>query len=103
MSIFSENLKFIRVQSGLNQTKLSSISKVSQAAISQLETGERTPTNAMLLKLSIALACDLHDLTGSDMGKIREHDIIADKIKKANPKQLDEINTIIDYVLSKKS
>jgi transcriptional regulator with XRE-family HTH domain len=102
MSIFSENLKFLRNCKELTQTQLSKSSGVSQAAISQLETGERIATKSMIFKLCKVFECNAKELTGSDHGLNREQDMIIEKVKKANSHELEEINLIIDYVMQRK-
>ena len=50
-----ERMKAIRESKGLSQLELSLSSGVSQTAISQMETGKKSPTLATFLKLCDAL------------------------------------------------
>lgn len=51
---------------GLNSAQLAAACGVSAAAISQLETGKRQPSVALLKKLAAALRIDLEQLTSGD-------------------------------------
>jgi transcriptional regulator with XRE-family HTH domain len=57
------NLKTIRIARGLTQDNLSSLTGISQTALSRLERGERNPRPATVRLLALVLGCDRRDLT----------------------------------------
>ncbi len=52
MKIFSEKLKQLRIENGLNQTQLGQVLSVDQRTISNWENAIREPNYDMLLKIS---------------------------------------------------
>lgn len=62
MSDFGARLYEIRKQKGYSQAKLSKVSGVSQQAISNIETGTRSPTEETMKMLAEGLRIPLSDL-----------------------------------------
>lgn len=77
---FAEKLKQTREQANLSQQMLSEISGVSQAAISAIERGARSPTEPTMLMLAEALHCPISFLLGKD-NKRSISDLAPDEIK----------------------
>ena len=57
-----KHLKMLRVQAGLSHNKLALKAGVTRPAISQIESGKRTPTLVVCLKLARALDQQLGEL-----------------------------------------
>jgi len=62
-SIIGGRVVALRKRLGMSQRKLAKRSGVSQATLSRLENGERTPTIPDLLKLARALGCAYSELS----------------------------------------
>jgi len=62
-------LKVWREYRGFTLADLAAKCRVTPAAISQIETGKRSPSVELLLKLSRALDCDMDDLIKDDIGE----------------------------------
>lgn len=63
--IISGNIKELRNKLGWNQAKLAAEAKISGAALSKIEQGDkRVPTIVVLRKLAGALKVDVHEITG---------------------------------------
>lgn len=81
-----ENLKRIRKARGLTQEELGNIVGVSKSSISQYESGNKTPSFEIALKLAEALDCESADLVSA-------RDIIANiKQKIATINNVEEEN-----------
>ena len=78
-----KRLKTIREGKGLSQLELSLISGVSQTAISQMETGKKSPTLATILRL-----CDALDVSPQSVIVISSDD---DKQRESDKKTVIEI------------
>lgn len=79
MSVLADNIKFLRVQNNLSQSKLSGICGVDQALICQLETGVNT--NPKLITLT-SLAGGLHATVAQLIGEeeiVRNEDVSQDE------------------------
>jgi len=57
-----KRIKTVRVAKGLSQARLSHLSSVSQAYISELEADEKNPTISIVQKLATALGVKVSDL-----------------------------------------
>lgn len=79
-----ENLKKIRKARGLTQEELGKIVGVSKSSISQYESGTKTPSFEVGLKLAEALDCESADLVSARdiITTIREKTIILNEGKK---------------------
>ncbi len=64
-----ERLQTLRIKSGFTQKELASRLGVSPSIISGYETGERTPSAEILLKLSGLLHCSTDYLLGIDVNR----------------------------------
>jgi len=60
-----ENLKKFRKAKGLKQKELADIVGVSESSISQYESGKKTPSFEIALKLAEALDCESADLVST--------------------------------------
>ena len=78
-----KRLKTIREGKGLSQLELSLMSGVSQTAISQMETGKKSPTLATILRL-----CDALDVSPQSVIVISSDD---DKQRESDKKTVIEI------------
>lgn len=78
-----KRLKTIREGKGLSQLELSLMSGVSQTAISQMETGKKSPTLATILRL-----CDALDVSPQSVIVISSND---DKQRESDKKTVIEI------------
>lgn len=61
-----KTLRDIRKAKGINQFQLADMVNVTQAAISQYESGERFPKRDTLIKLAKVLGCTVDDLIEGD-------------------------------------
>ena len=68
VSDFGERLRRIRTEKGLSQEDLANTLGITQAAISQLESGRRVATPKTVMRLAEALQTDIEDLAGEDEG-----------------------------------
>ena len=66
MSDFGEYLSRIRTEKGLSQQDLADALGMTQAAISQLESGKRVATPKTVKRLAEALQVDIEELAGED-------------------------------------
>ena len=66
MGTFATNLIAIRTSRGLSQAKLAKISGVSQAMISMIESGERSPTESTMNMLAKSLNVPISVLVSED-------------------------------------
>lgn len=55
----------LRKKAGLTQAELARITKVTQSAVSQWETGLATPNTSKLPNIAKALGCEIRELYGS--------------------------------------
>ena len=62
------NLERLRRQRGLSLERLAGLAGVSRAMLGQIETGESTPTIALLWKIARGLDVRFADLLGDDAG-----------------------------------
>ena len=60
--IFGERIRELRQKRGLTQVELSERSGYPQGRISEIERGGRAPTLMTMIRLAIALECDLTQL-----------------------------------------
>lgn len=95
----SENLKSLRFSKNLTQKQLAEGSGITQASISQIESGVRSPTEKIINKLCSFLECKPKDILLVDSDKFSIKDVVLQKINIANKRQLEEINTICNYVM----
>ena len=61
-----ERIKELREQMGVSQNKLAKLAGMSQAAISIIESGKKSPTVDTLGRIAQAIGCTVSDLTGMD-------------------------------------
>ncbi len=60
--IFARNLRRVRLEKGLSQESLASLSGLHRTYIGSVERGERNISIDNMAKIAIALNCTLHDL-----------------------------------------
>lgn len=70
----SDNIKALRNSVGWNQSKLANQAKISGAALSKIEQGERVPTIVVLRKLANALKVEINEITGEQPIKRSEQE-----------------------------
>ena len=78
---FSSNLKAARERAHLSQRELAKQSGVSQQAISVIEKGERSPSEATMKMLADALGCSVADLMNGDTLEGSEYALTAEEKK----------------------
>lgn len=78
---FSSNLKAARERARLSQRDLAKQSGVSQQAISVIEKGGRSPSEATMKLLADALGCSVADLMNGDSIDGSEYALTADEKK----------------------
>lgn len=61
-----ERIKQYRIENGLTQKEMAKALNASQNAISNYETGVRTPTVKKLMAIATLLGCSIADLTTSE-------------------------------------
>lgn len=98
-----------RKKQGLNQTQVAKMAKITPAALSQIESGIRTPTVPILFRIANVLGVSLDYLTGSTKNS-ELHDLLQNEHVKsfykdfqsldANDKELILKN--IEFLKSKK-
>ena len=104
-------LRKIRKEKGLTMKQLGAIVGVTEAAISQYETGKREADFETLLKISEALDCTVDYLLGREIQKekpgVNEDDelsekkkLVINKIKNMDDGQIEAIDRIADSILS---
>jgi transcriptional regulator with XRE-family HTH domain len=103
MSVFSENLRSLRIKANLKQGALAEKAGIVQAAISQLENAVRPPTPVMLKKLCDALGVNPSELTGADMGTTAERTVLLRNMNKMKPEQLEDLARYSSYILDRQS
>ncbi len=69
MSVIATRIKEARMVLKLSQAELAERAGLTPSAISQFESGDRTPSYESLTKLSVALKVDLNFLSGKDESK----------------------------------
>ena len=107
---FAKNLKEARLKAKLSQKELANISGVSQQAISVIEKGERSPSEATMILLAYALGCTITDLmapqpkekpapaSGSELTP--EGIRIAEKIDRLSADSRRELEKYVDYLVA---
>lgn len=65
LDAFPENLRELRTKVGLSQAALSRLSGISQARISQWESGDGDPAMRQVVKLTECLGCTMEQLFAS--------------------------------------
>lgn len=108
---FAKNLKEARLKAKLSQKELANISGVSQQAISVIEKGERSPSEATMILLAYALGCTITDLmaphpkeekpaptNGSELTP--EGIRIAEKIDRLSAESRRELEKYVDYLVA---
>src|SRR6266566_1685022 len=64
---FGQRLARVREDGGLSQSALARRVEVSQSAVSQMESGERSPSYTMLVELADALGVSVAHLVGAEV------------------------------------
>jgi len=102
MSGFAENLRQIRDARGLTQSELADRMGVAQAFISQLETGRRRPSPALIGRIATALDVDAAVLTkGEEVSEVKANELFR-KLKGLSPDALDEVEDYLKYLQHKR-
>ena len=97
MSKFIENLKKARKMKGINQEDLAKSLKVSQASISQFESGERVPTESCLKGMAEILEVTVEELVGGDGTVIGQNRLIQ-KIRGLSLESIEQLSEQADYL-----
>jgi transcriptional regulator with XRE-family HTH domain len=66
---FRENLAYLRAKAGLSQRELADKLFVSQQMVGAMETGIKTPSMNMLIRLAEVLDCSINDLVCENNNK----------------------------------
>lgn len=66
---FKENLVYQRTKAGLSQRELADKLFVSQQMVGAMETGIKTPSMNMLIRLAEVLDCSINDLVCENSNK----------------------------------
>ena len=69
MSIFSDNLKYLREKNKLSQNKLAELANVNQTTIARWENEEISPSLDNIYDVANALNVSVADITGIDLTK----------------------------------
>lgn len=101
MSTFAENLRRVREEHNLTQSDLAVRLNVAQAFVSQLETGRRHPSPALVKRIAAALTVDPQVLTAGE-AEIQHHTaIINRKLKGLSPETLRRIENYVTQISNK--
>ena len=100
MGKFGKRLKKARNERGLSQSELAEQMGVTQASISQLETGKRQPTPALIGKAAQVLNVDREYLTGKSESDL-EREILWRNVQGMSSDSLEKINDFVDYIKHK--
>ena len=78
---FNSNIKYIRIQKKMSQTKMAELLGVDQATIARWENEDRIPTIDKAIEVSIKLNIPLNILVGRDLSIIEDIDTEISKDK----------------------
>ena len=67
--LFGARLRELREQRGESQRSLAELTGSTHAYISQMERGLKVPTLTMIIRLAVALECEVTDLVGIFTGR----------------------------------
>ena len=101
---FADRLRTTRERQGLKQSDLAARSGLSPAAISQLETGERRPNFATLVRLARALSTTPDALLGVDGEGSAEPELKAlfRKLEGLSSEDVNAVQSFVSYLRQKK-
>jgi transcriptional regulator with XRE-family HTH domain len=97
LSEFGERLRKFRTDKGWNQDKLASDMGLTQASISQFESGTRQPTPALVEKFAQVLEVTSEALAGEDAGAV-ERERLMRNLKGLSPQTLEKINAVVEMI-----
>lgn len=97
MSEFGERLRKFRADKGWNQDKLATEMGLTQASISQFESGTRQPTPALIEKFALVLEVTPEAIVGEDSGAV-ERERLMRNLKGLSPQTLEKINAIVEMI-----
>ena len=97
MSEFGDRLKQARQHKKMSQAELAAEMKMSQAAISQFESGQRYPTPATISRFAEILCVDRGHLAGESEGGL-ERQILQRNLKGLSPKSIQKINEFVELM-----
>lgn len=103
-----DRVKELREQMNISQNKLAKLAGISQAAISILESGKKSPTVDTLGRIAQALGCAVSDLTGEDdlppPAPVPPQDEIDDALAKASANLTpEEVKQVLAYIAGMKA
>jgi transcriptional regulator with XRE-family HTH domain len=101
MAIFGDRLKEARILKGWNQEDLAKAMNLTQASISQFESGQRLPTPKNIEKFSEILNVSREYLAGDNNGDF-EREILMRNLKNISPESIKIVSDLIES-LKKKS
>lgn len=98
-----DRVKELREQMNISQNKLAKLAGISQAAISILESGKKSPTVDTLGRIAQALGCAVSDLTGEDDLPEIAQPPTSDQIDNAiaglaDGLSLEEVQRVLDFI-----
>jgi transcriptional regulator with XRE-family HTH domain len=91
-SLIATRIRLAREKKNYNQAKLALESKITPAAISQFEAGERAPSSPILRRLASALAVSTDYLLGNT-DDINLQDLVQDKAVQSFYRDFKELST----------
>ena len=97
MSFFGDNLKNVRLTKGWNQKQLARAMKLTQASISQFESGQRLPIPSDIDKFAKVLGIGVQSLIGNDQSDFERNKLIHN-IKSLSPETIRKINDIVELI-----
>jgi len=100
MTVFSENLRKIRIQKGKRQGGLAKDAGITQAALSQFENAIRAPTPAMLQKLSEALEVEPSELTEANIDISVDREILLINMNRLSPNNLNILAKFSEFLVT---
>ncbi len=97
MSFFGNMLKEARIRKGWNQQQLAKAVKMTQASISQFESGHRLPVHSDIKKFAAVLDVSLQSLVSNDQSNFERNKLI-NNLKSLSPETIRKINDIVELI-----
>ena len=95
MAEFGERLRKLRGEKGMSQKDVADAVGMTQAAISQLESGRRVATPKTVKRLAEAIGVDIEELAGEDEGEF-ELKVLMRTAKGVSPVTLRRITELLE-------
>lgn len=101
MSIFSDNLKYLRNLKNFSQSKLGEMAKVNQTTIARWENDEVSPSLDNIYDLAKALNVEISDLTDEDLKLKKPPSTIEYLFDKTKNILSDDDRATIEFIMQK--